>query len=133
MFFHRTATGILYFASGGSRGRAQPLLIFRPNGGPKGRKKNGETGPPYLRVWMTAPPLFWRSGSATVFYHIISNNLDLTRGTAGRMALVKLRIRNHKKMIEMGTYIKLLEIIGNIQFIRYISACFDLREKILTK
>ena len=32
-------------------------LIFRPNWGPKGRKKVFETAPPtYLRVWMTPPP-----------------------------------------------------------------------------
>ena len=30
--------------------------------------------------------------------------LDLTRGTAGRRALVKLQISNHKLMIEIGGY-----------------------------
>ena len=34
--------------------------------------------------------------------HISPSYLDLTRGTAGRRALVKLRIRNHKLMIEIG-------------------------------
>ena len=34
--------------------------------------------------------------------HIISNYLDLTRGTAERKALVKLRISNHKLMLEQG-------------------------------
>ena len=32
-------------------------LIFTPNGGPKGRKKNLGTPPLYLRVWMTGAPL----------------------------------------------------------------------------
>ena len=33
-----------------------------------------------------------------------SSYLDLTSGTAGRRALVKLRISNHKLMIEIGRY-----------------------------
>ena len=36
--------------------------------------------------------------------HTSYSYLDLTRGTAGRMALVKLRISNHKVMIEIGRY-----------------------------
>ena len=38
--------------------------------------------------------------------HTTSSYLDLTRGTAGRRALVKLliRISNHKLMIEIGRY-----------------------------
>ena len=36
--------------------------------------------------------------------HTSSSYLDLTRGTAGRRALVKLRISNHKLMIEIGRY-----------------------------
>ena len=43
-------------------------LIFRPNWGPKGPKKIfGDRPPPYLRVWMTAPPppLIRRSESTT--------------------------------------------------------------------
>ena len=46
--------------SGRSRGGA------RPKWGPKGRKKIflRPGSPPYLRVWMTTPPLVWRSGSA---------------------------------------------------------------------
>ena len=58
--------------------RVQPL-IFRPNWGPKGRKNVfwrpgpplskglDDRLPPYLRVWMTAPPphLISRSGSCT--------------------------------------------------------------------
>ena len=45
--------------SGGSRegARGGAPLIFRPNWGPKGRKKFLWRLPaPYLRVWMTAPP-----------------------------------------------------------------------------
>ena len=36
--------------------------------------------------------------------HTSSSYLDLTRGTAGRRALVKLRISNHKLIIELGRY-----------------------------
>ena len=36
--------------------------------------------------------------------HTTSCYLDLTRGTAGRRALVKLQISNHKLMIEIGGY-----------------------------
>ena len=36
--------------------------------------------------------------------HTPSSYLDLTRGTAWRRALVKLRISNHKLMIEIGRY-----------------------------
>ena len=36
--------------------------------------------------------------------HTSSGYLDLTRGTAGRRALVKLRISNQKLMIEIGRY-----------------------------
>ena len=36
--------------------------------------------------------------------HTSSSYLDLTRGTAGRRALVILRISNHKLMIEIGRY-----------------------------
>ena len=36
--------------------------------------------------------------------HTSSSYLDLARGTAGRRALVKLRISNHKLMIEIGRY-----------------------------
>ena len=36
--------------------------------------------------------------------HTSSCYLDLTRGTAGRRALVKLQISNHKLMIELGGY-----------------------------
>ena len=126
--------------------------------------------------------------------HTSSSYLDLTRGTAGRRALVKLRISNHKLMIEIGRYnqttkdnrhcpfcgynviedevhflfqcptysmirnkfyykVKTLipnitqlpinvlinELMNssnyfiNIQFIKYISACFDVRNKLLSK
>ena len=53
------------------KGLAGPALIFRPNWGLKDWKKFFfETRPPrYLRVWMTAPPFIWRSGSATAGYH----------------------------------------------------------------
>ena len=36
--------------------------------------------------------------------HTSSSYLNLTRGTAGKRALVKLRISNHKLMIEIGRY-----------------------------
>ena len=36
--------------------------------------------------------------------HASSSYLDLKRGTAGRRALVKVRISNHKLMIEIGRY-----------------------------
>ena len=36
--------------------------------------------------------------------HTPSSYLDLTRGTAGRRALVKLRMSNHKLMIKIGRY-----------------------------
>ena len=39
-----------------------------------------------------------------ILYLTISNYLDLTRGTAGRRALVKLRIGNHKLLLEIGRY-----------------------------
>ena len=49
--------------------------------------------------------------------HTASSYLDLTRGTAGRRALVKLRISNHKLMIKIPYHrkftlheIKVLEI-----------------------
>ena len=44
---------------------------------------------------------FYRSSKTD---HTSSSYLDLTRRTAGRRALVKLRIRNHKLMIEIGRY-----------------------------
>ena len=39
-----------------------------------------------------------------ILYFTISNYLDLTRGTAGRRALVKVRISNHKLLLEIGRY-----------------------------
>ena len=36
--------------------------------------------------------------------HTFSSYLDITSGTAGRRALVTLRIRNHKLMTEIGGY-----------------------------
>ena len=129
-----------------------------------------------------------------ILYLTISNYLDLTRGTAGRRALVKVRISNHKLLLEIGRYnrttrdnrhcplcgsnliekdvhflfrcsayrmirnnfynkIKTLipnitqlpvnnlinELMNfshyfiNIQFMKYISPCFDLRYKLLPK
>ena len=49
-----------------------PPLIFRP-----GRKKIfWGPGPPYLRVWMTAPgPLMSRSGSGTALVHLEGNSI----------------------------------------------------------
>ena len=44
---------------------------------------------------------FYRSSKTD---HTSSSYLDLTRGTAGGRALVKLRISNHKLMIEIGRY-----------------------------
>ena len=35
-----------------------------------------------------------------------SSYLDLTRGTAGRRALLQLRISHHKLMMEIGRYIQ---------------------------
>ena len=126
--------------------------------------------------------------------HTTSSYLDLIRGTAGRRALIKLRISNHKLMIGIGRYnqttkdnrycpfcgsnliedevhflfqcpthsmirnifyhkvktlipnITQLPIDGlinelmnsfnyfiNTQFIKYISACFDVRDKLSSK
>ena len=48
------------YSSGGSRGggRGGAPLIVRPNRGSKGRKNfSWRPDPPYLRVWMTSPPL----------------------------------------------------------------------------
>ena len=51
----------MYLYSGGSRGGAsgaRPPLSFGPNWGSEGRKNfSGRLPPPYLRVWMTSPPL----------------------------------------------------------------------------
>ena len=44
---------------------------------------------------------FYRSFKSN---HTTSSYLDLTRGTAGGTALVKLRISNYKLMIEIGRY-----------------------------
>ena len=46
--------------SGVSRGGPPPPIIFRRNWGPKGRKYiffKPPPSPPYLRFWMTGPPL----------------------------------------------------------------------------
>ena len=45
---------------GEGQGDPPPPLIFRPNWDPKGRKKTflrPASLTPYLRVWMTGPPL----------------------------------------------------------------------------
>ena len=42
--------------------------------------------------------------------------LDLTRGTAGRRALVKLRISNHKLMIVIGRYNQTTKDNSNCHF-----------------
>ena len=48
-----------------------PLLIFRPNWGPKriskGLDDRPHPPPPYIRVWMTGDPLISRSGSDAAF------------------------------------------------------------------
>ena len=41
---------------GGARGSGPYPFIFRPKGGLKTKKKLTGPPPPYLRVWMTAPP-----------------------------------------------------------------------------
>ena len=50
----------------GAGGPGTPLF-FRPNWGPKGWKKFiwDRSPPPFLRVWMTKPPVIWRFWSAT--------------------------------------------------------------------
>ena len=50
-------------------GRAGLLLIFRPNWGPKGRKKF------FLRPTPPPPHLIWRSGSATVIFYLYLRSL----------------------------------------------------------
>ena len=60
----------------------------------------------YISYWQTTlqhsqKHEFYRSFKTD---HTSSGYLDLTRGTAGRRALVKLRISNHKLMIEIGRY-----------------------------
>ena len=60
----------------------------------------------YISYWQTAlqhsqKHEFYRSFKTD---HTSSSYLDLTRGTAGRRALVKLRISNQKLMIEIGRY-----------------------------
>ena len=60
----------------------------------------------YISYWHNSPQHsqkleFYRSFKSN---HTTSSYLDLTRGTAGRRALVKLRISNHKLMIEIGRY-----------------------------
>ena len=59
----------------------------------------------YISYWQNAiqhsqKPEFYRSFKTN---HTSSSYLELTRGTAGRRALVKL-ISNHKLMIERGRY-----------------------------
>ena len=64
---------LVYIISGGSRGGARgtrpPPVMFRPNWGPRGRKKFfWDRASPCLRIWMTAhppPPIIWRSGCTT--------------------------------------------------------------------
>ena len=55
-FYFGTTPLIANLLSGGSRRGAPPSLIFRPNWGPKGRKKCFWDRPPYLRVWTPALP-----------------------------------------------------------------------------
>ena len=60
----------------------------------------------YISYWQNALQHsqkleFYRSFKSN---HTTSSDLDLTRGTAGRRALVKLRISNHKLIIEIGRY-----------------------------
>ena len=66
--------------SGGSRGGAQappppsPSLCLDQTEARRAKKILGERAPPYLSIWMTAPPPppspIWRSGSATGRYGI---------------------------------------------------------------
>ena len=49
--------------------------------------------------------------------HTSSNFLDLTRGTAGRRALVKLQISNHNLTIEIGRYNQTTKEIGIALFV----------------
>ena len=60
----------------------------------------------YISYWQNTPQHsqkleFYRSFKTD---HTSPSYSDLTRGTAGRRALVKLRISNHKLMIEIGRY-----------------------------
>ena len=50
---------------------------------------------------------------------IILSLIDLTRGTAGKEALVKLRISNHKLMIEIDRYNQTLKDNRHCPFCRY--------------
>ena len=75
-----------YGSSGRSRGGARSPPIFRPNWGPKGRENLFlRPPPPYLRVWITAPPPLisgsgWPppliSGSGWPSLHPLSRGLD---------------------------------------------------------
>ena len=72
-YYPKKSVITLFTSSGGCRGGARGArapLIFRPNWGPKGRKKIFEdrSPTPYHRVWVTAP-LIWRPGHATDQYH----------------------------------------------------------------
>ena len=72
---HSVSAKTVLDSSGGSRrgalGPSHPL-IFRPNWGPKGRKKVLRDRSPLFSGsgWLSSSPLIWRSESATVFPHI---------------------------------------------------------------
>ena len=82
----------IIFLSGGSRGGARGAhhsLAFRPNWGPKGRKKNfGDRAPPYLRIWMTPPP---------------PSPLRISRSASGTVSYVFTRPRLFKRWILLST------------------------------
>ena len=60
----------------------------------------------YISYWQNIPQHsqkleFYRSFKTE---QTTSSSLGVTRGTAGRRALVKLRISNHELMMDIGTY-----------------------------
>ena len=96
-----------YGSSGRSRGGARSPPIFRPNWGPKGRENLFlRPPPPYLRVWITAPPPLisgsgWPppliSGSGWPSLHPLSRGLDdrpppLSRGLDDRPSTPYLKV-----------------------------------------
>ena len=66
-------SNLFFLTSGGSRGGARgahpPLLFLDQTEAQRAEKYFFEDHPlpPCLRIWMTGPPLIWRSGSATAY------------------------------------------------------------------